>query len=636
MLQMPLDKPTDKRDVQVENSSSVSSSFFRSYKQLSCLVAATFVTGTFLLITIQYISSKSMERLMSGNDRQLQELRVSNQLREIERDLIWVESRIRAAVATGDTSHLEGVDRKTMQIKQLLDSMRLYDRRPSTNAALLRLQAIAEKKLENGNALLSRYQATGNMSDTSLVANPGARGRSNEINKLIRDIYTGQESMMMKLNSDIQENGRNAKFYANVLIGLILITGGGLCCYIVGKIKMQNQLILQLDVSERKAREAAMTKESFMANMSHEIRTPLNSILGFTGLLGKQNLGGEPEHFVSAIQHAGENLLSIVDDILDLSKIEAGMLRIVSAPFSVTELLHSIQTLFDERVRRKRLQLTISVDSALPPHLIGDATRLTQILVNLIGNSLKFTERGFISVRVYAGESDKNTVNVTFSIEDTGIGIEKEKLASIFERFSQAEDSTSLNYGGTGLGLSIVRDLIGLQNGNVDVDSEYGKGTTFRFVIPYVIFDGQAESVLSVAPLMMDQIDPRNFRILIVDDNEMNRSLMKHLLNQWMFSFDIAPGGTEAIELLQTRPYDLVLMDIQMPEMDGYAVTALIRSELQLDVPIVAMTAHAMAGEREKCLSNSMDDYISKPINELALLKLIHQFAVSQNDNDFN
>lgn len=607
-------------------------SVFKSTKQLIFVVAAAFMTGTFLLMTIEYISSSSTERLISGNNQELQELRLNNQLREAERDLNWVESRIRAAVATNDTSHLEGVGYKTAQIKTLLDSIRLFDRRPTSLAALQTLRHIAERKLWDCGTLLARYKTTGKMDDTALVANPGARKTAAAISNLVRGIYQPRESMMVKLNADVQENSRNAKFYGNILITLILITGGGLCWYIILKIKKQNQLILQLDTSEKSAREAALTKESFMANMSHEIRTPLNAILGFTGILEKRKLDGDAGQFVLAIQRAGENLLTIVDDILDLSKIEAGMLRIVNTPFSVSELLHSIQTLFDERVRSKGLCLATSVDPELPPCLIGDATRLTQILVNLIGNALKFTEHGSITVSVYAGERHKNTVDTAFFIEDTGIGIKKDKLASIFERFKQAEDSTSRHYGGTGLGLSIVRDLISLQSGTLDVESTPGKGTVFRFVIPYVIAADTYETKRAFISPATNAANHRDFRILVVDDNEMNRNLMNYLLNQWMYSFDIVAEGREALELLSTGSYDLVLMDIQMPEMDGYAVTAAIRSELKLHVPVIAMTAHALAGEREKCISNGMDEYISKPINELALLRLINLFATTQTD----
>jgi CheY-like chemotaxis protein len=283
--------------------------------------------------------------------------------------------------------------------------------------------------------------------------------------------------------------------------------------------------------------------------------------------------------------------------------------------------------MFAEKINEKGLHFSCIVEESIPDTLLGDATRLTQILVNVIGNALKFTSVGTIQVTVSNRGSSGNRIRLGFLISDTGIGIAKEKLSGIFERFRQAEDSITRKYGGTGLGLSIVKDLVLLQNGEIAVESEPEIGTTFSFTIPYEIAAVPLSAPASSATVEADYPDSRHIHILLVEDNETNQNLVRHLLHRWRFSFDIVNNGMAAIEALKTRRFDLVLMDIQMPVMDGYTATREIRMKLQLDTPVIAMTAHAFAGEREKCLSYGMNEYIAKPINERELFRLIRHFT---------
>jgi signal transduction histidine kinase/CheY-like chemotaxis protein len=595
------------------------------------LVLSAFLIGTLTLAFIQYNSSKNIDQLIKGNQKLLRELQAGNKLRELERDIIWVESRIRAAIATDDTSHIEGVDAKIGEVEAFVDTLKQMNTDDSAVMYIERLQYLAGLKLQNKNQLMHEFFRSGKMDDTSLIANPRAREISNEISTVTRKIYDSRQHVMTALSNNINESSRRAKNWGIILICLILLTAAGLLWFVMSRIRKQQQLILELDRSEKKIREIAMIKENFMTNMSHEIRTPLNAILGFTNLLKSRKLDESSTEFVGSIQKAGENLLTIINDILDLSKIEAGMVRIESNPFSVRGLLHSIQTLFSEKVKEKKLILQGEIAPDVPDTLIGDATRLTQVLVNLIGNALKFTEKGRILVSVSNKQSDGNIIHLAFSIADTGIGIEPDKLACIFDRFNQAEDSITRKYGGTGLGLSIVKDLVILQGGDISVESEPGKGTTFSFFIPYAIASRQMPIPETMDVSRFRITANRDVKILVVDDNEMNRSLMKHLFTEWDLSFDIASNGMEAIDCMKKDRYDLILMDIQMPEMDGYTATRIIRNELHLDIPIVAMTAHALAGEREKCLSNGMNEYISKPINEKELYQLINRFAAISN-----
>lgn len=599
-------------------------------KRFGYFIVIAFIAGAAILVSIQFNSARNTAKLIQNNATLLKELRSSNHLREIDRDILGVESRIRASIATNDTSHLEGVDDKINQVKEFLDSLSYNNTDTAVLRLINRLSVLTLEKKRTKEKLLNRYHTLGNMNDTSSIANPRARRISDEITATTAKIYEKRQRLMVELSQRSEHIGKKARLYDILLMGLLLVGSASIGLFIVRQFRKQHLLIIQLNKSEKKASVAAQAKENFLANMSHEIRTPLSGILGFTNLLQKRPLDAASTEFVNSIQKSGENLLAIINDILDLSKIEAGMMRIIPTTFSINGLIHSIETLFGERVKAKGLALTSHVDPSIPDTLVGDATRLTQILVNLIGNAIKFTEQGRISIEVYKKEQKPDGLLLGFKVSDTGIGIDKSKLTEIFDRFNQGEDSITRNYGGTGLGLSIVKNLILLQNGEIEVNSEQGKGTSFNFFIPYGIAEEQLSEPTTADTEYFKDKSNMPLHILVVDDNATNQILMRHLLLQWNVSFDIVSNGMEAVSSLRSRPYDLVLMDIQMPQMDGYTATQQIREVLKLEIPIIAMTAHAMAGEREKCLSRGMNEYISKPIDEQELFKLISRFGFSK------
>lgn len=603
-------------------------------KRFSYFIILAFIAGSLLLIAVQINSANNTKSLIQNNNMLLNELRSSNHLRQIDRDILGVESRIRASIATNDTTHLNGIDQKIDEVENFLDSISRDNKDAEMEKLIHRLSILAMEKKLVKEKLLLRYNTLGNMDDQSSIANPRARKISNEITDITAKIYETRRIDMVKLSKQSEKMGRKARLYDISILVLLVLSGGIVGFHILRQFKRQRLLIEKLDIAEKKASAAAQTKENFLANMSHEIRTPLSGILGFTNLLQKRPLDETSAEFVSSIQRSGENLMAIINDILDLSKIEAGMMRITPGIFSINGLVNSVETFFVERAKEKGLTLSSKIDSSIPDTLNGDATRLTQILVNLIGNAIKFTHQGSINIEIYNKQQSENEVIIGFKISDTGIGIDKDKLSEVFERFNQGEDSTTRNYGGTGLGLSIVRSLIQLQNGNIEVSSEQGKGTTFHFYIPYGIAKEQITTIPSVNTQYFKDKSNAPLKVLVVDDNAINQSLMKHLLSQWNINFEIVSNGLEAVEYLRNNASDLVLMDIQMPQMDGYVATQKIREELNLNIPIIAMTAHALAGEREKCLSRGMNEYISKPIKEEELFKLISNFGLAnQNQN---
>ena len=379
----------------------------------------------------------------------------------------------------------------------------------------------------------------------------------------------------------------------------------------------------EMQKSKALAEESAKSKSDFVANMSHELRTPLGTILGFSDLLKKTPLDPVQKDYLDAITTSGKSLLSIINNILDLSKLDAGKFIIEDVPFNVTELMHSVQLMFATKAKNKGLKLTLLVDSSINYNVSGDPMRLTQILMNLIGNAIKFTERGRIDVSCVTEKEDDETAELCFTIKDTGIGIVNEKLETVFERFTQADSNTTRKYGGTGLGLSITRQLIELLGGSIGVKSVEGKGTEFCFTLP---FQKSAEERYQVPGKEVQSLQYNTVKkILLVEDTLLNQKLTSIILRNNGFETTIAENGRIAVEILKEQMFDVILMDIQMPEMDGYEATCIIRDKLNINTPIIAMTAHALAGEKEKCFQQGINDYLAKPFAESDLLfKIAH------------
>ncbi len=377
-------------------------------------------------------------------------------------------------------------------------------------------------------------------------------------------------------------------------------------------------------IEKQKAEESRRLEQQFLANMSHEIRTPMNAVIGMTNLVLKTNLDEQQLKYLKAIKVSSDNLLVIINDILEVSKIEAGKIELEEIPFLVSDVLGNVNSVLHFRAEEKGLKLVMEEEGNIPG-LLGDPSRLNQVLINLVGNAIKFTERGSVEVKCRVEENNGDRVRIAFSVKDTGIGIPEEKIGKIFERFTQASSDTNRRYGGTGLGLTISRQLVELQGGSIGATSKPGEGTTFMFSIPYSVVENVA-AAKAPAELQLDPI--AGTRIQLVDDNAFNHIVAVDTLKEYLpaATVDVAENGNVAIAKLQQATYDLVLMDIQMPEMDGYDATQYIRRNFSAPlnaIPILAMTANATREEIEKCRLCGMNDHIAKPfVPENLLLKM--------------
>ncbi len=381
---------------------------------------------------------------------------------------------------------------------------------------------------------------------------------------------------------------------------------------------------IKAEKATQTAEDATKSKQQFLSNMSHEIRTPMNAIIGFTKVLLKTELTAKQKEYLTAIKLSGDALIVLINDILDLAKVDAGKMTFESIPFKLAVSVSSMLHLFETKIQEKNLKLIKEYDQRIPEVLMGDPVRLHQIILNLVSNAVKFTSDGAITVSVLQLSENEESVSLEFSVTDTGIGIAEDKKATIFDNFQQASSNTSRIFGGTGLGLSIVKQLIEPQGGTFQVESELGKGSRFSFILSFLKTTNQAETVNDIIEL---DKEIKDIKVLVVEDMPLNQLLMRTLLDDFGFSSDIAANGKLAIEKMATQQYDIILMDLQMPEMNGFEATKYIRGILKSDIPIIALTADVTTVDVAKCKEVGMNDYIAKPVDERILYSKIVSFV---------
>lgn len=460
-------------------------------------------------------------------------------------------------------------------------------------------------------------------------------GYSNEdlVGKQAEDILLPEkyQAFLKQQNNDRKEG--KAGIYEIELLrkdgSLIWVLISGAPIY-DGDGEMVGSLGIHYDITDRKRLEGALQKarqvaeqaraaeQQFLANMSHEIRTPMNTVIGMTHLLYETNPNATQREYLHALRFSADSLMGVIDNILDMSKIEAGKLEFESRPFNLRELLVSLRRTFQFRVREKPISVDIEVDPKIKNLVIGDPNRLNQILTNLLSNASKFTEQGIIGVVAHLREQDADKYVVEFRVHDTGIGIPADKLGVIFENFKQADVKITRKYGGTGLGLTIVKQLVELQGGSIRAESTPGTGSLFVVVLPLGKTSALATEKQENTGELVQQRKAiiSNLRVLVVEDNPMNQKLIKKILDLWEVSYDVVDDGQKAVLSTRDEKFDLILMDIHMPEMDGFTATRTIRSQADNpnnNTPIIALTAAALVTEKEEAFRSGMNDFLTKP-----------------------
>ena len=371
--------------------------------------------------------------------------------------------------------------------------------------------------------------------------------------------------------------------------------------------------------------DAVKAKQQFLSNMSHEIRTPMNAIIGFTKVVLKTDLSAKQREYLQAIKVSGDALIVLINDILDLAKVEAGKMTFEQTRFRIASSISAMLHLFETKIQEKNLELVTEYDNKIPEVLVGDQVRLHQIILNLVSNAVKFTSKGKITVCVHLLNEDEEKVSIEFAVTDTGIGILENEIEKIFENFQQASSGTSRLYGGTGLGLAIVKQLVESQGGSIRVKSKLDEGSTFSFILSFqkTMAEFEFETEMMDPNSYREDTEIKNIKVLVVEDIALNQLLMKTLLDDFGFERDIAANGRMAIEKLKTKSYDIILMDLQMPEMNGFEATEYIRNKMNSNIPIIALTADVTTVDLAKCKAVGMNDYLAKPIDERLLYSKI-------------
>ncbi|MFN8248524.1 MAG: ATP-binding protein [Ferruginibacter sp.] len=592
----------------------------RSYSFFIWIVLVVLGLMTVLVIT-QLNTSQSVNRLVNGNRQAAATFAINNRLENIVNTSFDIESKLLAERIVPNNTRQNGLQDSIAGLRTKAATLDKVINEAAISTSMDSVLVFLNHQLQLSTAILN------SANNTVLIDSLRKLHLSDSIYTHALELQTRLEKT---LSATLVENNKVAarvSWLNKLLAFTALIAVLILATIILRRQIMQFILIRDLEQARKLALQSVKVKDQFLANMSHEIRTPLNALKGFSRLLSKTELNDEQREYSNIINNSSESLLHIVNDILDLSKLEAGSLQLKNRPFQLRPLLQTLKATYAASAAEKKLDFIIYVADNVPGMLVADAERLNQVLVNLVSNAIKFTNEGWVRLSIELTGTTSGSNTIKFSVQDTGIGIPFDKQVQIFERFEQLDNAFVRQQGGTGLGLAITKTLVEAMGGNIAVNSEPGKGSTFSFSVAFPL---QAQPVKEEGSKQLQNqgmiTDPAKKRVLIAEDNKVNQLLVSKLLEPYSLSVKYVSNGHEVISALENEDFDLLLMDVQMPVMDGITATKTIRSRLAKPIPIVGMTAYVQPNEIERCYAAGMNDYVAKPINEEQFFAVLKKY----------
>ena len=537
-----------------------------------------------LVLFIAFSANYYISRMSKNNTELYSAYRISELMKSFKSNIIVLESKQRGYTVTGDAKFLEAYKLKEGETKTYLKSMEKYFLGKPEEEAFYKLKELTYRKLMEAKSLNGNMNSIGVLGQNNASESAGINTMT-EITNTVDEINESLSKNTKTLLDHSVEYVSASKNWSYLEICLGILTALAAVIILVTDINTRNKLEDELRIAKKLADENAIMKEQFMANMSHEIRTPMNSILGFTDLLEKTTLNKTQTDYLMAVKTSGSNLLNIINDILDFSKIEAGKLNIEKISFNMIDLLDSLRVMFATKAEEKNIQFNVVIDEKTPMYVFGDPTRLLQILINLTNNAIKFTQQGNVRLSCEIKSIEHDIVQFVFKVKDSGIGIPDDKIAGIFERFNQGNTETTRKYGGNGLGLAIVKQLLEIQNGDISLKSKEGIGSEFLVKMSYPISYEKDIITTDNKNKSLKIVSHKPLHILLAEDHVLNQKLAVAYLEGFGLQVDLAENGEEAIRKVKSKYYDLILMDIQMPLLDGYHASKKIREELKNDVP---------------------------------------------------
>lgn len=569
--------------------------------------------------------NRSIKRFTADHEAILSYKEMQDKLREMDDLLDDHEQSVRAMMAMSDTAALAAIHDKEAVInrKAIVITQKVQNISPVDHLVGFResIQSKFEFEQQLIDAWLNNRDAAREMASSGQLISLQKLYKA-RAGLLLSDIDNVVEAKKQQVKKDRVDLISLDYAIPHLTTFIFLV----IAAFTIFKIFQVSRLNKDLNEAITKEQKAQDVKDQFMDTMTHELRSPLNSVLGYTNLLLKTKLDGDQHKYVKSIKTSGELLLGVINEVLDYSKIRSGYIRIASSPFRFRDQMSALTDIVRDKVSEKGLEFRCEIADEIPDDLRGDSVKLLQVLLNLTYNAIKFTNEGSITVKASCKERRDDQVVLQIRVEDTGIGMPADKLPRIFERFYQVEGVSSRAAVGTGLGLSITREILTMQGGSITVESEVNKGSVFHVTIPYeVVADHVGDAELQMQQLQKKL--PSSMRVLAVDDNSLNREMMAALLKMYGVQYEMAQTGMEAVRILGEKQFDVVLMDLQMPGMDGKEATRRIREELSSDVPIVALSAYAEVAEKQNCLACGMDAYLTKPLKEEELYETLEFYT---------